>query len=529
MKEVSAIRVTVPEKDLERLSFCETTASALAEWVVDLPMRDSAEAAARAHRATSEVARLDVGPDARLALLEQVRPMVHYLCTRLDRGAAGDGAAARLAQRLEADLCAGYKAVVLDSGRATGEDVLPLAIHRALSDLSRTLLRASQFYVAPPEGLWLELNQLYLLAERMDLAELRIEDAENHSAPVTAITEAYLRPVLFACARPNQLRYRQLAELFNCLEEWAQHVVLAADATASLFAVDLESDRGPVHARALRGATDPRGVRTESLVRQLDAYRRCLPTTLRVPDGMSDAEVHHLADAWGRLRPRSHRRLDASGTIKICTGLRAAHYAISGWAEPSGTTDPPAEPRGEVDPFHADAAAEQGPAPTGLRIYDASAVNASPGGYRIDWNDPLPVELQTGELIALREPGDEHWCLAVVRWIRHDDHGSTTGLALLAPRATPVAIRGIRKLGGPAAFTPALTLPAIPPLEEPATLLTPHLPFESGQKVQILCDGVRTTAQLTACTLETGSVMRFTYRMLSGYLENGGTATTMTP
>ena len=40
-------------------------------------------------------------------------------------------------------------------------DKISLAIHRAISDIFRTLLRTLQFYVAPADCMWLELNQLY--------------------------------------------------------------------------------------------------------------------------------------------------------------------------------------------------------------------------------------------------------------------------------------------------------------------------------------------------------------------------------
>jgi EAL domain-containing protein (putative c-di-GMP-specific phosphodiesterase class I) len=108
-------------------------------------------------------------------LLEAIRPTLHYLCARLDRTASSTSTqsdnVARLAQRLQTNLCSGYKAVILaalaDKGGDGALKTVSLAIHRALSDLSRTLLRTLQFYVAPADRLWLELNQLYLLGEQM--------------------------------------------------------------------------------------------------------------------------------------------------------------------------------------------------------------------------------------------------------------------------------------------------------------------------------------------------------------------------
>ena len=585
MNAALTTRITVPDAELERLSFCDTTAAALADWILTLPMANTADTAAQVRQATWEIARLTVSAAQRMALLEQIRPSLHYLCARLDRNAASSSsgdAVARLAQRLQTNLCSGYKSVVVaclaeraGNGNRGDRDLLPLAIHRALSDLSRTLLRTLQFYVEPADRLWLELNQLYLLAERLGVAETRMEDPENHAAPMTTPMNAYLRSLLMASCKPNQLRYRQLAEVFNCLEDWCRQVTLEPDATSALFAVDLESDQGPVYKRLLSHAVEPRGIRTDVLVYQIDSFLRDLPASIRVPDRMTDSQLRHLAEAWGVMQPRSHRRTGTSGTIKVCVGLRAVHYYLSGGMEFNDLLDDPdaiAEP--EVNPFLADGRrqpAERAPvkdvwddafdvggripenpaianpdqilseardkrrahAADGLataprpatprlpyEIYDTSAIDTSPSGYQIRWNDPLPTSLQTGEVLALREDTDNRWCIAVVRWIRQNHEGTAMGIELLAPRAIPVAARTIQKVGGPTSYTRALLLPELAPIGQPATLITPRVPFQSGQKVHIQKQGVRSTAQLQKCVLRTESVNQFTYRMLSGYLEN---------
>lgn len=591
MKEVPTTRIAAPAPELARLSLCETSPGALAEWIMGLPMANTAETAAQVRQATWEIARLDIGAEERMALLEQIRPILHYLCARLDRNAGSSSSQAdsiaRLAQRLQTNLCAGYKSVVVaalaqlhDEGRRDKPDreLLPLAIHRTLSDLSRTLLRTLQFYVAPAERLWLELNQLYLLAERLGVAGQKHEDAENHTTPLTSPMSAYLRSLLLAIGKPNQMRHRQLAEVFNCLEAWSEHVTLEPDATSSLFAVDLESDQGPVYKRLMRDAVEPRGIRTELLVYQIESYLRGMSSTLKVPEGMTTAQLRHLADAWGTMPARAHRRMDASGIVKVCVGLRSTHYVLSGGRELADLLDDPRDAP-ELNPFllntgqrgetpgveapvkdvwdeafdvggrippnpgienperilrvaegrqgpagdrQGPAADRQGPAADrhGHEIYEAIAIDTSPSGYQIRWMDPLPPHLQTGEILALRETADSRWCVAVIRWIRQDHDGTGMGIELLSPRAVPVAVRVIQKIGGPTSYSRALMLPELAPIGQPATLITPRMPFQTGQKVHIQERGVRSTAQLVKCVQKTESVNQFTYRMLSGYLEN---------
>ena len=581
MEEQKQIRIAAPEADLDSLSVCEPTVDSLASWIMSLPMANTADTAAQVRQTVYELARLRVPGKARLTLLEQIRPIVNYLCARMDRSAGtsnthGD-AIARLAQRLQTNLCSGYKAVVVELLAAQGDnqgeqELLHRAIHRALSDLSRTLLRTLQFYVAPADKLWLELNQLYLLAEHMELADLALEDPENHHSQTISLKTLYLRAMLLATCKPNQLRPRQLQEIFNCLEVWATQASIETGDKDALFAVDLESDQGPKYARLLTDAAEARRIRTETLVYELESHSRNLSTADIVPASLSAGLVRHLADAWGMLQPRSQQRATTSLDMKLCVGIRAAHYFLSGGvAFPDQTASSDTLLHRELNPFllnqekdehkkkeaakdvwddafdlrvripenpgivdpdrillqgyarnklDSGAAGDTADEINAYRVYDATATDTSPGGYRLQWNDPLPANLQTGELAALREESDDRWCVGVIRWIRQDRQGTSMGIELLSPRAIPVAVRIVQKRGGPTDYARALMLPELAPINQPATLITPLVPFQTGQKVHIHRQGIQSTAQLQESQKHTESFNQFTFRLLAGYLEN---------
>jgi hypothetical protein len=147
-------------------------------------------------------------------------------------------------------------------------------------------------------------------------------------------------------------------------------------------------------------------------------------------------------------------------------------------------------------------------------------VDTSPGGYRMEWLDEMPSNAKVGELVALREEQSARWCVAVIRWIRQSGERISMGVELLSPRAIPVAVRVIRKKGGPTDFARALILPQIEALKQAATLITPSVPFLAKQKIQIQRQGLQTTGQLLESRIKTESVNQFTFRMLDGYLEN---------
>jgi len=431
---------------------------------------------------------------------------------------------------------------------------------------TQTLLRTLQFYVAPADQLWLELNQLYLLAERLQFTRATREDPENHHVPTTTIAALYLRAMLLATAKPNQLRPRHLGQLFTSLELWADAAQLVPAAEATLFAVDLQADQGPTYSALLRTALAPRGLDTRPLVRQLERHLRGAPTDITVPDTLSPELVHHLAAAWGSQQPRSQRRTATAVPMKLCVGLRAIHHFLSagtGAAAQNAAFD--ARRRGEANPFlQAQARLERrrqrqeardvwddafdlrvripnnpdipdperilqaGSAPGHPDVdtapvpqcFDATAVDTSPGGYRVRWNDPLPAHLQTGELAALRESGEARWNVGVIRWIRQDGDGTAMGIELLSPRAVPVAVRLLGTRSGGSAYVRGLILPELRPIGQPVTLLTPPSPFQPGQKIHLQRPGTQSAALLLQRTRKTESFNQFTFQLLAGYLEN---------
>ncbi|MCZ6641762.1 MAG: hypothetical protein O7F71_09320, partial [Gammaproteobacteria bacterium] len=410
--------------------------------------------------------------------------------------------------------------------------------------------------------------------ERLEVTDIKQEDSENHSETNTTIADSYLRSLLLACCKPNQLRQRHLALVFNALEVWTPQVTLDENLEEALFLVDLASDQGPQYSKLLKKPDQPRSIKSDVLVYEIEAYLKEIDGGIQIPDYVPDEILNHLVSAWGVMKPRAFKRAPASGSVKICLGLRGAHYFLSGGVEFTdqlASTD--AFLQREVNPFLADtktfdvvqlskkdvwddafdlrvriptnpniddpdrillphkapAAAAKPEIMTekvepakkqGFCHYDTIAVDTSPGGYRIRWNEPLPGNVQTGELLALRDETDPRWCIAVVRWIRQNNQGTGMGIELLAPRAIPIAIRAIKKRGGPTDYVRALLLPALAPINQPATLITPLLPFQENNKIHIQRQGIQTTAQLTTSVLTTESFNQFTFRMLDGYLEN---------
>ncbi|HEY5646093.1 MAG TPA: hypothetical protein VIS76_09140 [Pseudomonadales bacterium] len=571
--------LTAPTPELESLSFALADPESVGHWISCLPMANIRESAGQLRQATFEIARLHTGWATRLSLLEGIRPTVLYLTARLDKtaGAAGNQADAisRLSQRIQTNLCSGYCSVVLATlpeaaHSAEAKSALSLAVHRALTDLSMTLLRTLQFYVAPAHQLWLKLNQLYHLAEQLGIEGDAYPITENNVRIELSICSTYLRSLLLAMARPYQLRHRQLADVYHALGRWAHLVSLSYESDSDIFVVDLASDLGPEHVDRFAGGDTSRAIRAGRLTRSLKIWAQDLAEdSPAIPSGIDPAVITHLADAWGEMKPRAFGRYRSSEPIKVSVGMRSTHYFLSGGTEFSdllgaklGTRHPEVNPflsedvtfvpqAGESHDVWEDAFDVNGRIPVNPQFadpdsilftrqpksleqarevyvhHDTTSADSSPGGYRLRWNEPFPSNLQTGELIGLRYEKDSRWCLAVARWIRQDETGPYMGVELLAPQARPIALKLVQSRGGANEYQRAFLLPELKPIGQPATLLTPFAPFRSGQKVQLLNGGVQSTAQLGDCLTKTGSFNQFTFRMLDGYLERPERQTNM--
>jgi len=569
--------LTAPAPELAHLSFALPEPESVGEWISRLPMANVPETAGQIRQATFEIARLDTDWATRMSLLEGIRPTVLYLTARLDKTANSAGvnadAITRLAQRLQTNLCSGYEAVVLATCTEARTDdearrTVSLAIHRALSDLSRTLLRTLQYYVAPADRLWLKLHQLYLLAANLDIAEEVHADTGNSGSPELSIASAYLRSVLLALARPYQLRHRELADVFAALGSWANLAELTGDRSGSLYAVDLASDKGPGVSAGFEDGEFSRGLDLTALMQRLEAKldEAAGPHGPPETDGSELNLINHLTGAWGEMTSRAFSRADSDESIRVCVGLKSAHYHLSDGTpfehtltaagradEAQGSRNPFGDNvhflpnAGEIRDVWEDAFDVDGRIPKNPKFedpdialfphdpsmdvplhgdehatFDTTAADMSPSGYRLRWLEPFPANLQTGELIGLRDESDPRWCLAVARWIRQSSEGPFMGVELLAPQARPVAIRVVQSKGSQTEFQRAFLLPELKPIGRPATLITPATPFKGGQKILVREHGTQNTAQLGDCLLKTGSFNQFTFRVLDGYLEKRG-------
>ncbi|MGH8352609.1 MAG: molecular chaperone [Pseudomonas sp.] len=568
-KQSPHLLLRAPTPTRPSLSFCDANPRDLKRWIAGLPKANLGEMARQLYQSLVELNQLITPAENRLLLLELLRPEVYFVCKHLERHFLSQAIVlderprkvANLCQALQNHLAVGYKLIITQElPRFTREraQLLTLALQRASHCLCGPLIRASQLYCPVPEGLWLELHQLYQIARDRELQRVAVRDHLARHSRGLSVEQSYLIALLLGCARCNQMRQNSIARLAEVLEVWSLLVQLQAPAAPSnLFAVAPQVDGPPRYKALFQEAELPNllGIDPLPLADALKEYL-LLPTESRsqsrllVPEDLSLDLLQHLSAAWGDISERTFQRNPGRGSLTLCIGMSALHFLLAGgqtfaevlkqetqavqfqpivpdsapdiWArafdvqrESSWATGMPME---EIEykrhaqaelgqPQQADSAEESYP------TYELPIVNHSPGGYCLSWPKEVPSQLQAGELLGVQDGPEQAWSVAVVRWIRQVRGGGTQmGIELIAPHAQPCGLQLLRKTEQNSQYLRALLLPAISAISRPATLITPRLPFQEGNKVLINQHGEERPAVLSRRQTSTGSFNQFEYR-----------------
>jgi hypothetical protein len=187
-QQAQRIRLKLPDQDLQFLTTGSDQPKKLQAWVDELPLMNMGETSRQLYQFIQELNRLQLDSRVRFQLLEVVRPVILHVCQALGKHYLNQSVVlpdkarrvASLAQSLQGHLASGYKIVAVRGMRKIRDkdarSTVTVAIHRAISALTDTLLRSYQLYFPTPRHLWLEMHQLYLLAERNGLATTEVSD-----------------------------------------------------------------------------------------------------------------------------------------------------------------------------------------------------------------------------------------------------------------------------------------------------------------------------------------------------------------
>ena len=573
-----ALNLRVPQQTLDSLSFADSSEKGISQWIAELPKANIGETARQLYHGLIQLNQLRIAPDRRLAMLELIRPQVHYVCAALSRYYLGQSIVledrprkvANLSQSLQNHLATGYKVVVMQEGDMKNRDRvddLSLAIQRAIRALGGPLLRAYQLYCPVADGIWLEIHQLYQLARRRKVHQVAVADVESQSGRSLSIERTYMAILLLGTARPNQMRQSSMARLAATLEEWSTLASLTeADAPGAMFVINPQMDCPPRYRSLVQeeDLTGSLGLDTRPLVDAIKAFlldSDSPDNRLKVPEGIGLELLQHVSESWGDLAERTFNRTPGRGELRVTIGMSATHFHIAGTTfsqfidaddtNPFSSAAQRARQEGWSAAFDGENSVEwsgdvekinyttgretdEEENAENYPVHSLRIVNHSPGGFCLTWPREVPRQLQAGELLGVQEAADQSWSLAVVRWIRQVRGGGTQmGIELIAPHCTPCAIKLLRKTEHPSRYLRALWVPEVTAIDRPATVITPRLPFEVNNKVQLMLNGRELRAHLVDRVACTGSYSQFEHQLIGGDIaaksETGSTSLALAP
>ena len=335
-----------------------------------------------------------------------------------------------------------------------------------------------------------------------------------------------------------------------------------------------------VSSSAASNSAMSRSLFTADLVPRLNAFiNSALSKTgpeddFQLPDNIQPSLLKHLASVWDTSKKRTFDRTETSGTLELCVGFSALYFYVSDgkdfqtqlrggkasnliesednpFLNPTGSPfkQPYREETKSADDvwslaydaggkeinksgdFNADllnvenidkqlaaeATAQQNKS---YPSYQCNIVDTSPGGYCIGWMEGIPSQIRTGEIIGIKEPNQNTWAIAVIRWVTQaGKQKAKLGIELLSPEAKPCGAKVIQKTGQDTDYLRALKLPAIKAIDQPASLLMPNISFRPNTKIVINLQGQERRACLIEQIDTTAGYSQFAYNFLEAEIK----------
>jgi len=474
-------------------------------WLEGLPLADTSAAHEMVAAQVEMLTRSDgVPPIERLRILEVLNKPIASLQQDFSRRFAGkpiplsivDYATWNGTIELWQTLYGAYRDAL--NAATSGEPALQrhtaLLALRCLECTGASMREHERAYRAIPAGLWMQLHQVYDIAEQGGYAERSLDDPVGPAGATRSCVAAYVQAVLAARADPYALSARQMEFVHRWLRLWAPLARVtreyASDYATTTLAVDLESRRGAMTATAAGALRSIRFLDLDQISRSM---RRALallqlgrePAELglghdcRQPG--TEALIALLHGAWFDLpQPTSRIRAAKVREIEACVGFHAAHRQLE--------TGEGRSPERDDDAFAIRTA------PWSPTIETWQLRETGPG-FMLDLvrGPECEMRVQHHQLVGLRRSQGAPLQIGVLQRLELADNGELAMMVRLLPsaaRAVAVRIAGERAAGN-AIHRGVLLAGSEVPAAAPTLLLEPGH-FRAGSKVEIATPEPRT-------------------------------------
>lgn len=460
--------------------------------------------------------RIRVDDKTRLKLLETYRLPVATVCEALEKEFIGNSLplstkalqSASRARNLQIEMANGYKLLAQSlasslNGKAKDKvkAQLALTVQRAIFHLAASIYHSYIAYHPATPGVWREIHRLFNFAQHYGSATTEVEDKLNTTNGKSTVARIYKKAILLDLSGPYHLPGRSVQNINHCLDKWGDlaslSVATALPKDACQFLITKERDSsGEVYNGSAVDNTrlkDYLVLNTLQLARHVHSRLKSIhagqvPEEEGIKGGVFTEEnsrelLSKLVTAWGVNPKRNFRRVSRKGdAINVALGIESINFWLNGGETLVLSSEfvGPMPQKSRVGTLYMQASDNESNEPVSveleknpeLRYVDWDVIDESAGGLAIETARPHHQRTKVGDIMGIRADENGHWEIAVVRWIKTAEQETVSiGLQRLAPHAIAVAINVLDKEGKDTRFKPALLLPAMSALNQPATII----------------------------------------------------------
>jgi hypothetical protein len=441
---------SAPSKDLE------IRPKQVKAWIESLPLAQVIESTRKLLAHLGAVNRAKMELDIRLQILDAYRPTAAVALEELDavysKATLPLGARPRealtLARDFAAELATGYKiAIVEKSGKLIAfgaKKQLPGLIVRAMEYLFAGLRASYKSYTPVPPGIWREMHELYLHADREGVVK-EVADAESKAT----VFDFYTETLLLSLTDPYRLVQGDADKVVAQARAYRGAVYLGRERPATRsgahFIVPCDTDKPPKPALSANddaGGPNWRLLDVNPIVDKLRQKKNAadagnVSATMSKalgPEGL--AMLGRLIILWGDPPKRTQRRNPSDTTVAICVGLKAVGHFVSFEPRMDPAAEADALKRGITMPLTALPTDEASQA---IPVFEWDVVNQSDGGLKVRRMEATAQPIAVGEVVGVKLNNRPRWTIGVARWITmFDEGGMEFGIQFIGSMARPV-------------------------------------------------------------------------------------------
>lgn len=187
-----------------------------------------------------------------------------------------------------------------------------------------------------------------------------------------------------------------------------------------------------------------------------------------LPDNAHDPRyldmLVYLIKHWAASPKRIYNRSRKNDGVELGIGVVAAHYFVNSenhYTAPNGISD--------ATEISAHIPRKSSASQNKFSLSHWQVLNISAGGMALRKFPDTEGNVRVGDLLSIKNSGEPHWSVGVLRWISNNEHQQLDiGTQLIAPEAKAAGAR----VPDQREFEPVLLLPELPAIKQPGFVVS---------------------------------------------------------